>query len=135
MSPTFLAALLDTLLPGEAPLPRGSAAGLDLRAIVEAHRPVLDTIVAQAGGADAFVSASEATRIATLKEIERALPDLFRALLAAILTEYYDSDAALTAMGWRTAPPQPAGHAVEPVGETTLRMLEKVKRRRKLWTA
>jgi hypothetical protein len=135
MSPAFLAALLDTLLPGEPPLPRGSAVGLDLRAVMEAYQPVFDAIAARVGGADSFASASEAERIAALKEIERTMPDTFRALLAAILTEYYDGDAALTAMGWRTAPPQPTGHAVEPIGETTWQMLEKVKQRGKLWIA
>jgi hypothetical protein len=135
MTSAFLAALLDTLLPGEPPLPRGSAAGLDLRAVTDTHRPVLDAIAARAGSADSFASASETDRIATLKEIERTLPDAFRTLLAAILTEYYDSAAALTAMGWRTDPPQPMGHSVEPVGETALQMLEKVKQRGKLWTA
>jgi hypothetical protein len=134
MTSAFLTALLDTLLPGEPPLPRGSAAGLDLRAVADAHHPLLDAIAAQAGGADSFASASEAERIVVLNEIERTMRDSFRALLAAILTEYYDSDAVLTAMGWRTEPPQPAGHAVEPVGEATLQMLEKVRQRRKLWT-
>jgi hypothetical protein len=135
MTSAFLAALLDTLLPGERPLPRGSAAGLDLRAVIEAHRPTLDAIAVRAGGADAFANASEAERIAVLKEIERTLPDPFRTLLAAILTEYYDGDPVLTAMGWRIAPPQPTGHVVEPIGETTWRMLEKVKQRGKLWTS
>jgi hypothetical protein len=135
MTPAFLAALLDTLLPGEPPLPRGSAAGLDPRAVAEAHRPVLDAIAARAGGTDAFASTSEAKRVAALKEVERTLPDLFRTLLAAILTEYYDSDAALAAMGWRTEPPQPTGHSVEPLGEATSLMLEQVKQRGKLWTA
>jgi hypothetical protein len=135
MTSAFLAALLDTLLPGEPPLPRGSVAGLDLRAVVEAHQPLLDTIAAQAGGADAFADASELDRITALKQVERATPDPFRAMVATILTEYYDSAAALTAMGWRTNPPQPMGHSVEPTGGATLRMLEKVKQRSKLWTA
>jgi hypothetical protein len=135
MTSAFLAALLDTLLPGEPPLPRGSVAGLDLRAVTDAHRSLLDAIAAQAGGADSFANASEVDCIAALKEVERTMPDPFRAMVAAILTEYYDSDAALTAMGWRTDPPQPAGHSVEPVGETTLQMLEKVKQRGKRWTA
>jgi hypothetical protein len=133
MTPAFLVALLDTLLPGESPLPRGSAAGLDLRDVTDAHRPLLDAIATRAGGVDAFANASEADRIAALQEVARAMPDPFRAMLAATLTEYYDSDAVLTAMGWRTAPPQPMGHTVGSIDETALQMLEKVKQRRTLW--
>jgi hypothetical protein len=134
MTPAFLAALLDTLLPGEPPLPPGSAAGLDLRDLAEAHRPLLDAIAARAGGLNSFANASEIDRIAALKEVERALPDPFRAMLTAILTEYYDSDAVLTAMGWRTDPPQPAGHKIASIDETALQMLERIKRRGKLWS-
>jgi hypothetical protein len=134
MTPAFLSTLLDTLLPGEPPLPRGSVAGLDLRAVTDTHRPVLDAIAAQAGGADSFTNASDVDRITALKQVERTMPDPFRAMVATILTEYYDSAAALTAMGWRTDPPQPMGHSVEPVGETSFQMLEKVKQRGKLWT-
>ena len=36
-------------------------------------------------------------------------------------------------MGWRTEPPQPRGHALAPIDAATMRMLEKVRRRGKLW--
>ncbi|MFM9841391.1 MAG: hypothetical protein ACKVOI_00325 [Dongiaceae bacterium] len=116
MSASFIAAVVDTLLPGdsggpegEAPLPKASAAGINL-ALVIAHDAVLQAIAKEAGGADAFIAADEPVRIAAVQTIERAMPEVFRALLSVLLADYYESEPVLRAMKWRHDPPQPQGH-------------------------
>ena len=140
MTPEFLRAVVDTLLPGEqgdapasAALPSGSAAGVDLAKYAAAARPVLDAIARAAGGAPAFARASEAARAAALSTVEQNLPDAFRALVTPVLTDYYESPAVLIAFGWRAEPPQPLGHALPPTDEVTHQQLDRVKRRNKLW--
>lgn len=140
MTPEFLRAVVDTLLPGEqgdAPgsvaLPSGSAAGVDLANYATAARPVLDAIAPTAGGAPAFANASEAVRAAALRTVEQSLPAAFRTLVTLVLADYYESTAVLVAFGWGTEPPQPRGHALPPTDEATHQRLDRVKRRAKLW--
>lgn len=111
------ARVIDTLLPGDDVLPSGTAAGV--RVDETAHRAVLDAIARAGGGADA------------VREVERAMPAELAALLAALLEEYYDSDAVITALGWSPLPPQPNGHPLPAFDED---LLAKVKRRAPLWT-
>jgi hypothetical protein len=94
---------------------------------------VFDAIAKQAGTAEAFVAAAEPTRIAAVQSAERAMPDAFRALLSALLADYYESPRALAAMGWRTDPPQPQGHAMPDFGDPTSERLVRVQARGKLW--
>ncbi len=140
MTPEFLRAVVDTLLPGEqgaapgtAALPSGSAAGVDLAKYAAAARPVLDAIARAAGGDAAFATASEVVRAAALRSVERELPDAFRALITPVLTDYYESAAVLIAFGWRAEPPQPRGHTLPPTDEPTRQRLDRVRRRAKLW--
>jgi hypothetical protein len=140
MTPEFLRAVVDTLLPGEqgdAPgtvtLPSGSAAGVDLANYAAAARPALDAIARAAGGAAAFATASEVVRAAALRSVERELPDAFKALVTPVLADYYESAAVLIAFGWRPEPPQPQGHALRPTDEATHQWLDRVRRRAKLW--
>jgi hypothetical protein len=132
MTPEFLAAVLDTLLPGDDALPSGTRAGLDPAAYAS-HQTVLDAIARQAGGLDALVRANGRARTAALQAIERTAPDLFRALLTAVLSDYYEAPAVLTALGWRSEPPQPAGHAVPAMDAPTTERLTRVGQRGKLW--
>ena len=133
MTPDFLAAVIDTLLPGDAVLPSGTAAGLPLPAYAESHRPVLEAIAAQAGGPESYIRADEAARTNAVGAMERAMPDPFSALLTAALSDYYESEPVLTALGWPTHPPQPAGHAPAAMDDATAAHLDRVARRGQLW--
>jgi hypothetical protein len=141
MSPEFLRAVVDTLLPGaeaqpgRAPLPSGSEAGLDLALYPGALRRVLDATAAAMGGATAFAGAAEGERVAVLRVVERDHPAAFRALVTALLADYCESPAVLTAFGWRTAPPQPEGHLVPEADAETGRRLDRVRQRAPLWRA
>jgi len=140
MTPEFLAAVIDTLLPGEQkappgamPLPSGTQADLDPAAYSSSHRAVLNAIAAQAGSCELFVRADESARDAILKAVERAMPDAFRALLATVLSDYCEAPPVLTALGWRVDPPQPSGHVVPDLDGPTAERLERVRERAKLW--
>jgi hypothetical protein len=140
MTPAFVAAVADTLLPGDAggsdghpPLPPASRAAIDLAGIAKVHGAVFDAIARQAGTADAFSFAAEPARIAAVQSVERAMPEAFRALLAALLADYYESASVLAAMGWRSDPPQPSGHVMPEHGDAAVQRLDRVQARRKLW--
>ena len=135
MTPAFLAAVIDTLLPGDGVLPSGTRAGLDPAIHAGPHRDVFDAIAAQAGSFERFIQADESVRSVALTVVERTLPDAFRALLVAVLSDYYEASAVLTALGWRTDPPQPAGHALPSLDGPTAERLERVRQRNKLWRA
>jgi hypothetical protein len=133
MTPEFLAAVIDTLLPGDDVLPSGTHAGLDPAAYAASHRAVFDVIAAQVGSFERFIGADEGARTTAVTAVERALPDAFRALLITVLSDYYETPALLTALGWRTDPPQPAGHAVPSFDNPTAERLERICQRIKLW--
>jgi hypothetical protein len=135
MTPEFLAAVIDTLLPGDDALPSGTRAGLDPAAYASAHRAAFDAIAAEAGSDDPLVRVDAGARNAILKAVERALPDAFRALLLAVLSDYYEAPPVLVALGWRIDPPQPSGHAIPKLDDPTTERLERVGRRAKLWRA
>jgi hypothetical protein len=140
MTPAFIAAVADTLLPGdpggrynEPPLPPASAAGIDLISIAKSHGAVFEAIARQADSPDAFAAAAESARIVAVQSVERAMPDAFRALLSALLAEYYESPVTLTAMDWRVDPPQPHGHELY-FGHPAVRLATyRVHNRGKLW--
>jgi hypothetical protein len=133
MTPEFLAAVIDTLLPGDGVLPSGTAAGLPVTTYAEPHRPVLDAIVAHAGGLESFIRADEAARAAVLQAVDRGMPAAFRVLLTAVLSDYYESEPVLNALDWRAGPPQPTGHAVAAMDDATAARLDRVARRGRLW--
>lgn len=140
MNAAFIAAVVDTLFPGdsggpagEPPLPKASAAGIDLGTLANAHDSVLQAVANEAGSADAFSASSEPARIAVVQAIERAIPDAFRALLSALLADYYESPSVLSAMGWRTDPPQPQGNSLPAQDPATAERLKRVQARGKLW--
>ncbi|HTO81228.1 MAG TPA: hypothetical protein VMQ73_03290 [Methylomirabilota bacterium] len=131
MIPEFLAAVIDTLLPGDDVLPSGTAAGVALAP--GTHAPVLQAVRTEAGGMDAFAQAPEAARVAVLQAVERAHPETFRALLVAVLSDYYEAALVLAALGWRSDPPQPWGHALPIMDSPTSEHLERVRQRDRLW--
>jgi len=134
MTRVMVLAVLDTLLPGdegEPRLPSASEAALDLKKLERLAEPV----VAALGDGDGFLMAAAVDRVARLRAVEQAAPDAFRALLAEALATYYEAAPVVAALGWRIAPPQPHGHDVAPKEDVTLRTLEKVKSRGRLWRA
>lgn len=141
VDPSFLGAVVDTLLPGddgEPPLPTATAAGVRERLGVrivrgrdaDAHLAVLEAIARRAGGEAAFVRSDPATRAGTLRAVEAQGRQAFGRLVAIALEEYYDAEPVILAMGWRVEPPQPLGHQVRPLDEA---LLDPVRRRGRMW--
>jgi len=140
VTPAFLSAVVDTLLPGDhgvPPLPTGTAAGVAAKLEDLLSRPdgarhdvALRAIARAAGDEEAFVGADAAARIASVRLVEADMREPLRALVALVLQDYYEAEAALVAMGWRAEPPQPAGHVLPPFDES---LLEPVKRRDRMW--
>jgi len=135
MRPELVGAVVDALLPGDGgspALPSATAAGVTARVEAgrEAHRPVIEEIARAAGGEDAFLAAGAARRADALRQVEAAMPDVFAALLLAVVEEYYDADAVLLAMGWPVEPPQPNGHPLPAFDEA---LVEKVRKRAPMW--
>ena len=131
--------IVDVLLPGDgdAALPAASEVGVNdaLLSAIEtpdglAYRRVVARIARELGGAHEFTRATPDRRMAALQAVEKAMPVEFRALVVLTLETYYQSDAVIRAMGWRTEPPQPLGHAVDPLDEA---LLEPVRKRGPLW--
>jgi hypothetical protein len=139
MSPDFLAAVVDTVLPGErgagggAALPPGTAAGVKLVGGDPGRADLLARMAARAGGEAAFVEASSASRAALMPAVEREDFAAFRALVLSLLEDYYETPAVLHALGWRGGGAQPQGHIVAQADATTLARLDKVRSRRSIW--
>jgi len=131
MNPAFLTAVIDTLLPGDDVLPSGTRVGVTM--VANTHALVLEAVSAQGGGLDAFAGAPEPERAAVLQAVERAHPEAFRALLVAVLSDYYEAPPVLAALGWRLGPPQPTGHAMSTMDDPTSKHLERVRQRDRLW--
>lgn len=132
-------AIVDLLLPGDedARLPAASEVKVN-DALVAAlagpdghpyHR-VVSAVARELGGAHDFLHATPDRRMAALRAAERELPVEFRALVVFALEAYYQSDAVVLAMGWRTEAPQPLGHELDPLNET---LLDAVRSRGPLW--
>jgi hypothetical protein len=133
MTRGMLLAILDTMLPGdegEPPLPPASEAGLDFAGLQRLAEPVLAAL-----DSDGFLTAAPADRVAQLRIVELNAPAAFKSLLAEALASYYEAPLVVAALGWRVASPQPRGHDVAPNDDRTLRILEKVKARGRLWRA
>jgi hypothetical protein len=141
MTPAFLSAFVDTLLPGDdgAPrLPSATDAGVATKLAHHlvagrdrlAHEVVLHAIANAARGDEAFVRADEAGRIAAVRRVEAEMRGPFQALVSVVLQDYYEAETVLVAMGWRADPPQPSGHVLSPFDES---LLEPVRRRARMW--
>jgi len=140
MTPEFLSAVVDALLPGDQgvpPLPTGTAAGVPTNLehlVARRDRELLDVVLgaiaSAAGGEGAFVRAEAAGRTSCVQRVEREMPGPFQALVALLLRDYYEAEIVLLAMGWRAEPPQPEGHVVQAFDES---LLGPVKRRARMW--
>jgi hypothetical protein len=140
MREAFLTAVVDTILPGETrspesrvPLPSGSKAGVALEADNQRHAAILRVIAENGGGEEAFVAAGATQRAAFLADVEKRNFDAFRALVTALLQDYYETPSVLAAMGWRAGGAQPLGHDVPEADEATLALLDRVRARGAIW--
>ncbi|WP_421928612.1 hypothetical protein [Neoaquamicrobium sediminum] len=116
-APTVLAALCDTLVPGDDTYPAASAAG-----VVEASREharfaaTLDDLAARLP--EDFAALGEAERVAELERLEVSQEALFSAAVVAVYSLYYTRQPVLDAIektnGYSARPPQPQGHALPP---------------------
>lgn len=128
MTPDFLAAVIDTLLPGDEVMPSGTAAGLDLHAIAAAHSQFLDMIASES-----FTQGDTEARVQALTSAEDGMPDAFRAFVAAILADYFETVPVLAALGWRSDPPQPHGYELPRFEKEVASLLAKAKLRPRSW--
>ena len=140
MDENFLAAVIDTILPGEAsapagttPLPSGTRAGVARNANDRRHAAVLRLIAERSGSEDGFASVAPSERAAILADVEKQSFEAFRALVAALLYDYYETQAVLGAMGWRSDAPQPQGYAVPGADAATYALVDKVRARGPIW--
>jgi hypothetical protein len=99
----LLAALVDTLLPGDAAWPSGATVGvksvLATRLIQERGEDALDDVV-EALGADAaaLLSDDEAAQVAAVAAWEARDPDLFGWVRDAVFSAYYESPVVVLAI-------------------------------------
>jgi hypothetical protein len=140
MEESFLAAVIDTILPGEAsapagttPLPSGTRAGVALDANDPRHAAVLRLIAERSGTEDGFATTAPTERAAVLADVEKQSFEPFRALVAALLYDYYETPAVLGAIGWRSDAPQPQGYAVADADAATYALVDKVRARGPIW--
>ena len=128
MTPSYLRLVADLILPGdEAGLPPGSLIPDVMAVLAESISPVKKLIDEEPGFADAN------KRRDIVQSIEQAHSQEFRDFVLALIKAYYESGQVLEAMGWRSAPPQPHGHPVEPMDDALVPALARVAERRRLW--
>ena len=68
-----------------------------------------------------------------LSSLEQSHPQDFRDLVLSLIKPYYESGPVLEAMGWRSAPPQPAGHMIAPMDPELSQALTNVAARKRMW--
>lgn len=139
LSDRFLDAVIDTLLPGEAsgdherPLPPATALGLSGRGYAAGHGAVFARIAQAAGDAASFVAADAGRREEVLADVEAAAFVPFRALVNALLADYYEHPDVLACFGRRSAPPQPEGNRVVEADAAMAGALDRVRARGPFW--
>ena len=145
-SPQFLAAVVDTLLPGlpatatHRPLPTATAIGVDQQLATHLrdhpHRERLATwlqaLTAVADGQQNFIAADPTTQTVLIQRLEATNASAFYAFLLVVTADYYQNAAVIGAMGWPVEPPQPQGYPLPAFAET---LLAPVKTRPPLWRA
>ncbi|QIG51112.1 hypothetical protein G5V57_27360 [Nordella sp. HKS 07] len=128
MTSAQLRQLANLLLPGdEAGLPQGSLVPDVMLALAESSSP----IKALVGSHPDFADAKK--RTAVLSSLEQSHPQDFRDLVLSLIKPYYESGPVLEAMGWRSAPPQPTGHAIAPMDAELSQALARVAARKRMW--
>ncbi len=128
MTPANLRLLADLILPGdETGLPPGSLIPDVMAVLARSTSP----IKALAGDHPDFGEASK--RHGLLTGLEAEHPQEFRDFVLALIKPYYESGQVLEAMGWRSAPPQPQGHAIAAMDEALAPALARIAERRRMW--
>jgi hypothetical protein len=125
-----LAALLDTLLPGDKDWPAaGSLDGLPAQVAADV---ALERLLAALPADFAVLDADG--REAALQRLEVAEPAAFERLVAATYLAYYTHDAVRAVLerltGYEARPPQPLGYELPPFDEN---LLATQKRRAPFW--
>lgn len=120
--PAELAALADTLLPGDGTFPPASAAGTVGKLARRLDATVLSALaeaLAECGGPLAPLEA--AARREVVERLERGHPRLFETVLRAAFLSYYGSEAVVAAIRKSGLDyhltPQPEGYVMEPFEE------------------
>jgi hypothetical protein len=135
MAEKFVAAIVDTLVPG-GPLangvkaPAASALEIAWHSLEERHAQVLAAIAVEGGGKETFSSGTVDFRTVVLKRVENEHPEELAAFITTVLTRYYEHPQVLAAFGWPSRPPQPLGHELPPFDEE---LLAPVKARGEIW--
>lgn len=143
-SAEFLAAVVDTLLPGlpvtatHLPLPAATELGVDQQLATHLrdhpHRErlgaQLQALAAVAGSEQNFIAADPATRTAIIQTLETTDAPAFYAFLLVVTADYYQNTTVIQAMGWPVTPPQPQGYPLPAFDEG---LLAPVKTRAPFW--
>ena len=118
-----LALVLDTLIPAGEGFPPASQVALDHVLSAAGESPVLDALLteglreiegaARATRADGIASLDADAREAVLRQIERARPEFFGALLRQTYDGYYAHPAVVARLGLDPGPVHPRGHRIE----------------------
>jgi hypothetical protein len=128
MTPSELRLLADLILPGdETGLPAGSLVPDVLVALAQSASPI-KTII---GNHPDFADAGK--RRGILEAVDHAHPQEFRDFVLALIKAYYESAPVIEAMGWRSDPPQPQGHVIEPMDTALAPALARIAERKRLW--
>lgn len=112
-----LAAVLDTMLPGDDTFPPASAVGLPALLMAHPHFAT-PTRAALALLPEGLQAADEAGRTAAVAALEADHPTAFAPFITAVYSGYYATarvlEAVQAATGYAARPPQPEGYALAP---------------------
>ncbi len=117
----LLAAVLDVLIPAEVGFPAAGAIVLDHVLSMAAASSELDALlagvlraVAEAARGGDFSALAVDEQEAVLREVERAHPDAFDALVGHTYAGYYSRPDVVTRLGLTPGPVHPRGHRIAP---------------------
>jgi len=117
----LLAAVLDVLIPAEAGFPAAGAIVLDHVLSTAAASTELEALltgvlraVAEAARGGDFSALAVDEQEAVLREVERAHPDAFDALVGHTYAGYYSRPDVVTRLGLTPGPVHPRGHRIAP---------------------
>jgi hypothetical protein len=113
-----IAALLDTLLPGDAAFPPAGAVMGVAERVVALAGPVLAALPR------GFDAADQVRREEMLRAVEASAPAAFERFVAAVYVAYYTVPAVQAVLershGHAARPPQPEGHVLAPFDDAML---------------
>lgn len=115
--PDGLAAVLDTILPGDDAFPSASAVGLAER-LMDHPFFAVPTRAALALLPNDLQASDTQTRVVTIATLEANHPAVFGPFITAVYSAYYAAAPTLEAVeaetGYEARPPQPEGYALKP---------------------